>query len=232
MSVKKLGKAILGTHWFLGSEINYSLPGSEDRFTVAPTPAMQQELNSIGTSPRSPHYKYGTPAEKEAYEKKRDEYNAKREEVFKKVCDMIQQETSTKPLRLYFQKGFTGKKSDLVCCIYKETIYKFDRASYSDDEMLLQIMELEDKERIKFERLKHRYSEAEKVDKEGQRLAIPEEVRIAVWRRDEGKCVKCSSRENLEYDHIIPISKGGSTTVRNIELLCEKCNREKKDNIV
>ena len=60
---------------------------------------------------------------------------------------------------------------------------------------------------------------------------IPEEVRYKVWRRDEGKCVKCGSRDKLEYDHIIPISKGGSNTARNIELLCENCNREKRDHI-
>lgn len=52
-------------------------------------------------------------------------------------------------------------------------------------------------------------------------------VKIAVWRRDEGRCVQCKSREKLEYDHIIPISKGGSNTERNVQLLCEKCNREK-----
>ncbi|MBU4140690.1 MAG: HNH endonuclease, partial [Candidatus Omnitrophica bacterium] len=52
-----------------------------------------------------------------------------------------------------------------------------------------------------------------------------------VWRRDGGKCVKCGSRENLEFDHIIPVVKGGSNTARNVELLCEKCNREKKDKI-
>jgi len=124
-----------------------------------------------------------------------------------------------------------NKFSPQIYCLYKGCIYKFDRVGYSKEEMLLQIMELEDKERVKFERLKHRYSEAEKIDKEGQREVIPEEVRIAVWRRDEGKCVKCGSKAKLEYDHIIPISKGGSNTVRNIELLCEKCNREKKDNI-
>jgi len=116
-------------------------------------------------------------------------------------------------------------------CLYRGYIYKLDRPDYTSEEMVLQIMELEDKERHKFERLKHRFSEAEKIEKEGQRLPIPEEVRIVVWRRDDGKCVKCGSRENLEYDHIIPISKGGSNTVRNIELLCEKCNREKKDKI-
>ncbi len=60
---------------------------------------------------------------------------------------------------------------------------------------------------------------------------IPEIVKRAVWRRDQGQCVKCRCRENLEFDHIIPISKGGSNTARNIELLCERCNREKSDQI-
>jgi Holliday junction DNA helicase RuvB len=63
------------------------------------------------------------------------------------------------------------------------------------------------------------------------RLAIPPEVRREVWRRDGGKCARCGSRENLEYDHIIPVSRGGSNTARNIELLCEKCNRAKSDSI-
>jgi hypothetical protein len=63
------------------------------------------------------------------------------------------------------------------------------------------------------------------------RQAIPSEVRREVWRRDGGKCVKCGSRENLEYDHIIPVVKGGSNTARNIELLCEVCNRSKRDCI-
>jgi len=60
---------------------------------------------------------------------------------------------------------------------------------------------------------------------------IPSAVKIAVWRRDQGKCVECGSKEKLEYDHIIPISKGGSNTERNIQLLCEKCNRKKSANI-
>jgi Holliday junction DNA helicase RuvB len=61
--------------------------------------------------------------------------------------------------------------------------------------------------------------------------AIPFEVRIKVWRRDNGKCVKCGTRQNLEFDHIIPVSKGGSNTARNVELLCEDCNRLKSDSI-
>jgi hypothetical protein len=59
------------------------------------------------------------------------------------------------------------------------------------------------------------------------REAIPERVRHEVWRRDRGSCVECGSRARLEFDHIIPVSRGGSNTVRNIELRCEPCNRRK-----
>jgi hypothetical protein len=59
------------------------------------------------------------------------------------------------------------------------------------------------------------------------REAIPERVRHEVWRRDRGICVECGSRGRLEFDHIIPVSRGGSNTVRNVELRCEPCNRRK-----
>jgi hypothetical protein len=60
-----------------------------------------------------------------------------------------------------------------------------------------------------------------------RREAIPQRVRHEVWRRDRGSCVECGSRGRLEFDHIIPVSRGGSNTTRNIELRCEPCNRRK-----
>ena len=65
----------------------------------------------------------------------------------------------------------------------------------------------------------------------GTRVAIPEHVRHAVWRRDEGRCVQCGSQESLEFDHIIPVSRGGANTERNLQLLCEPCNRRKSATI-
>jgi len=63
------------------------------------------------------------------------------------------------------------------------------------------------------------------------RTRIPDDVQIFVWRRDQGRCVKCGSQERLEFDHIIPVSKGGSNSARNIQLLCQSCNRTKLDKI-
>jgi len=60
---------------------------------------------------------------------------------------------------------------------------------------------------------------------------IPMNVKHNVWRRDGGACVECGSRERLEYDHILPFSKGGASTYRNVQLLCEPCNRTKSASI-
>jgi Holliday junction DNA helicase RuvB len=79
--------------------------------------------------------------------------------------------------------------------------------------------------------LKMLASHDEKQDASENRDAIPSDVRREVWRRDGGKCVRCGSRERLEFDHIIPVAKGSSNTARNIELLCEICNRSKAASI-
>jgi 5-methylcytosine-specific restriction endonuclease McrA len=56
---------------------------------------------------------------------------------------------------------------------------------------------------------------------------ISVEVRREVWRRDQGKCVNCGSQQRLEFDHMIPVTMGGASTARNVQLLCEGCNRTK-----
>lgn len=56
---------------------------------------------------------------------------------------------------------------------------------------------------------------------------IPQDVKIAVSVRDQGKCVQCGSTEDLHFDHKVPWSRGGTNTVNNIQLLCGPCNRRK-----
>ena len=43
-------------------------------------------------------------------------------------------------------------------------------------------------------------------------------------------CNYCGSSENLTRDHILPRSKGGSNSEKNIQTLCHTCNQKKADN--
>ncbi|MFC4127037.1 TerD family protein [Nocardia rhizosphaerae] len=63
----------------------------------------------------------------------------------------------------------------------------------------------------------------------GQRdsRSIPQDVKAQVWQRDGGACVECGDGHYLEFDHIIPLSRGGATSVANLQILCRACNRAK-----
>ncbi len=54
-------------------------------------------------------------------------------------------------------------------------------------------------------------------------------VRDRILKRDGHKCCRCPSTENLEIDHIIPLSKGGRHDEDNFQTLCRTCNRKKSN---
>ncbi|HEY0657974.1 MAG TPA: HNH endonuclease [Pyrinomonadaceae bacterium] len=66
-----------------------------------------------------------------------------------------------------------------------------------------------------------------------RRRIIPTEIKLEVWKRDEGKCVTCGVTDELHFDHILPFSKGGtSIKPENVQLLCARHNLEKSDKIL
>ena len=64
-----------------------------------------------------------------------------------------------------------------------------------------------------------------------KRDPIPEDVKLLVWARDGGACVRCGSKKELHFDHIIPVAKGGGNSEANIQILCQTCNLKKADKI-
>lgn len=40
------------------------------------------------------------------------------------------------------------------------------------------------------------------------------------------KCTKCGRTIGLEVHHIVPIIKGGTNSIENLEVLCDICHRE------
>ncbi|MGY6528730.1 MAG: HNH endonuclease [Cyanobacterium sp.] len=70
--------------------------------------------------------------------------------------------------------------------------------------------------------------------KKTKRIPIPPEVRKYVYQRDNYRCQSCgkpSQETTLNIDHIIPLAKGGSNDISNLQTLCSNCNLQKKDKL-
>jgi hypothetical protein len=67
------------------------------------------------------------------------------------------------------------------------------------------------------------------------RRPIPFATMMRIVRRDDYRCQHCKKKlrdYEVEFDHIIPVSKGGSSEEHNLRLTCFKCNRDKRDDYV
>lgn len=65
------------------------------------------------------------------------------------------------------------------------------------------------------------------------RTALPLKVRWDILKRDHYACVSCGARPpgvELEVDHVIPVARGGTNEISNLQTLCRPCNQGKKDS--
>ena len=66
------------------------------------------------------------------------------------------------------------------------------------------------------------------------RSALPAKLRYKILKRDRFTCMSCGARApdvELEVDHIIPVSRGGTDDEKNLTTKCLSCNRGKGDTI-
>ncbi len=57
-------------------------------------------------------------------------------------------------------------------------------------------------------------------------------IKYDILAKSKGVCVACGAKSTealLHVDHIIPIARGGQNTPENMQVLCGKCNTEKRD---
>lgn len=59
----------------------------------------------------------------------------------------------------------------------------------------------------------------------------PAFTRFNVFLRDRFTCQYCGAREELTFDHVIPRSRGGTTTWENVVAACSPCNLRKADRM-
>lgn len=122
----------------------------------------------------------------------------------------------------------TYQKGDIILSIEGNDV---KIANFEKQLLKEKLLEKKRKQDIEKAALQELMDEGEIFPEANKRPPIPKEVVDAVWNRDGGKCVYCGSTENLHLDHIIPFSKGGDTSVENLQLLCQKCNLQKSNKI-
>ena len=66
-----------------------------------------------------------------------------------------------------------------------------------------------------------------------ERGKVTNKMRFAIYNRDGYRCRICGKKKpDLEIDHIYPISKGGKSTMDNLQTLCHSCNVKKGADII
>lgn len=150
--------------------------------------------------------------------------NIKGKEKVDKIVDVASKSTK-REFNKYLDRNFDKPRKEILI-LDERTIDKFDRfrkKNHSEELSSYEIIH------ILLERNLNKFN-AHALPRGSKRASrrsryIPVKVKAAA---NTGECANCGKQWNLEYDHIIKYSHGGSSEVENIQMLCRSCNQRKE----
>ena len=112
---------------------------------------------------------------------------------------------------------------------YKKYLLWVNRNCISEDDykyINLKVEEFVSYGNEEFQRLKDKVNRIKELTapRGNKRNNIKDEILSFILKRDREECVTCGSKDNLQFDHILPLSKGGSDEPENLRILCRSCN--------
>ena len=84
--------------------------------------------------------------------------------------------------------------------------------------------------RVEAEQRERDYHDEKK--KQARMRYVSAKKRLQVLKRDEHRCVYCHAdltKVPLAIDHLIPVTRGGTNAINNLQATCKTCNARKKD---
>jgi len=177
---------------------------------------------------------------KKYYEKDKEHINKVKKENRKKYRDK-----SLAYNKEYYQK--TRKRRLEVARQYRkdnreklvENIREYNKTHKEENKQRTSNYRKNNPEKVRQTKANYRKNNPEAVQKHRmtRRARKAQNGVFKVSNKELGKlmnspCVMCGSTQQITIDHIIPIARGGTHSVGNLQTLCKKCNSSKQDKVM
>ena len=131
---------------------------------------------------------------------------------------------NSEALILRRSKWLTGKMVNQALCVECGQAKRYGKEY---DELFSESPIIESQDAYR----KRRREEGFEMQMDNNQISEWDEARERVLKRDNYRCLRCEGEESLQVDHIIPQYYGGSDRDENLQTLCSRCNKEKKDSL-